>query len=121
MWLTVLLGAVLFGLYHIPNYQSTHDLEATLLQVISTTMHGMLFCAIYVKWGNLLGVIILHAAIDFSTMLESRLITGKSIADRTTVAKGNLKQILLSNSIFVIVAIIVMIHKKKAADSNVRS
>lgn len=121
MWLTVLIGAVFFGLYHLPNYQSSHDLEATLLQVIGTAMTGMLLCAIYVKWGNLLGVIILHSTIDFMTMSESGLIEGKSISDRINDGNGNLKQVLISHSIFVIAALVVMIHKKKATNSDVGS
>lgn len=116
MWLTVLLGALIFGMYHIPNYKWTHDLEATLLQLIATSMLGMLLCAIYVKWGNLLGVIILHAVFDFMTMSDAGLFEGKSIADRASGAVGNLRQTLISNSIFVIAALIVMIHKKKNAE-----
>lgn len=116
MWLTVLIGALLFGLYHLLNYRSTHNIKAVLLQVIGTSMMGMFLCAIYVKWGNLLGVIVLHTTHNFMVLSEQGLIEGKSIADRPSGPQGNLKQTLISNSIFVIAAIFVMIHKKKTVD-----
>lgn len=112
--ITVLIGGLLFGLYHFSNYFYSRDLEATLLQMLATTMMGMLLCAIYVKWGNLLGVILLHAALDFMTMSRYGLIAGMSIADdRTSGGRGDLKQTLISNSTFVIAAIVVMMHGKK--------
>lgn len=111
--ITVLIGGLCFGLYHFQNIIGTRDLHMTLLQVLATSMAGMLLCAIYVKWGNLLGLIILHASMDFMTMFGFGLIEGKSIADRNSGKSGDLKQTIISNSTFVIAAIIVMIHGKK--------
>lgn len=116
MVISVLIGAVCFGLYHFSNYLGNHDLEMTLQQMIATTLGGMLLCAIYVKWENLLGVIILHATFDFATLFQYGLIEGKSIADRRVRGSGDLKQLLISNSTFVIAAIIVMLHRKKKKD-----
>ena len=47
------------------------------------------------------------------TLSKYGLIAGKSIADRVSSTGGNLRQTIVSNSVFVIAAIIVMIHKKK--------
>ena len=113
MVISVMIGAVCFGLYHLSNYLGTYDLKATLHQVLATTLSGMLLCAIYVKWGNLLAVIILHAAFDFAALFEYGMIAGKSIADRHSRGAGDFKQILISNSTFIIAAVIVMVHKKK--------
>ncbi len=121
MVLSVVTGACIFGLYHLWNLRWTHDLKATLLQVLGTAMIGMLLCAVYVKWGNLLGVIILHAALDFMTLSEYGLFAGKSIADRSGEGGGELSQTIISNSIFVIAAIIVMLHKKKETKENERN
>ena len=111
--LSVALGAMIFGIYHFPNFFWNGNLEATLSQVLANTMFGLLMCAVYVKWGNLLGMIILHAALDFMTLSSYGLIAGKSIADITSRSGGNLRQTIISNSVFVIAAIVVMIHKKK--------
>jgi membrane protease YdiL (CAAX protease family) len=113
MVISVLIGAALFGLYHFPNYFGSRNLEATLQQMLATALSGLLLCAIYVKWGNLLALIILHAAFDFAMLFPYGMIEGKSIADRNTAAKGSFLQVLLSNSTFVIAAIIVMVHRKK--------
>lgn len=113
MVISVLIGAVCFGMYHFSNYFGNRDLEATLLQMLATALFGMLLCAIYVKWGNLSGVIILHAFFDFGSMFSHGMIEGKSIADRYSGGTGDFKQVLISNSTFIIAAIIVMLHKKK--------
>ncbi len=118
MVISVALGAVVFGLYHLPNYFWNKNLEATLLQVLGTTMFGLLMCAIYVKWGNLLGMIILHAVFDFMSMSQYGLIAGRSIADKASGSTAGLEQTLISNSVFVIAAIIVMIHKKARSASS---
>jgi len=111
--LSVILGALLFGLYHLPNYLGNGNLNATLLQVLANIMFGLLMCAVYVKWKNLLGMVILHAALDFMTLSQYALIDGRSIADRPAGTEGNLRQTIVSNSVFVIAAIVVIIHKKK--------
>ncbi len=118
MWITVLLGAVIFGAYHFANYFSGQPLRATLLQVLGTTMLGMLLCAVYVKWGNLLGVIILHATLDFMAISENALIEGVSISSAHSGDGGDIKNVLLSNGTFVIAAIIVMLHRKKKVRKN---
>ena len=113
MVLSVLIGACTFGLYHLWNLRWTHDLKATLLQVLGTAMIGMLLCAIYVKWGNLLAVILLHAVLDFMALSEYGLFAGKSIEDRVSGGGAGLQQTIISHSVFVIAAIVVMVHKKK--------
>ena len=111
--LSVVLGALFFGIYHFQNYFANGNIKATLIQVLANTMFGLLMCAIYVKWQNLLGMIILHAALDFMALSKYGLIAGKSIADTASSTGGNLRQTIVSNSVFVIAAIIVMINKKK--------
>jgi len=112
-WITVLLGALIFGLYHFGNYFSGQSLRATLLQVIATFMMGTLLCAVYVKWNNLLGVIILHAAIDFMAIAENALIVGSSIESAHSGDGGDIAMTLISNGTFMIAALVVMLHKKK--------
>ncbi len=116
--ISVLIGALVFGVSHFPNILGTHDIHATLLQVLATTMAGMLICAIYVKWGNLPGVIILHSVFDFAAMSRYGLIAGRYISDKNSRGGGDLKQTLINNSIFVFAAIIVMVHGKKKDVQN---
>ena len=46
------------------------------------------------------------------------MIEGKSIADRRVRGSGDFKQLLISNSTFVIAAIIVMLHRKKKEEQT---
>ncbi len=112
-WITVLTGSVIFGIYHFQNYFGGQSLRATLIQVMATTMIGMLLCAVYVKWGNLYAVIILHAALDFMAISEDALVEGASIANTHSGDGGDIKMSLISNGTFVLAALAVMLHKRK--------
>jgi len=114
MVLSVVISALLFGLYHLPNYFSGQGFRSTLMQMVGTAMMGMLFGAIYAKRKNLYGVAILHAMIDFFTLGDIGLFQGASMASvHTTANQSTWFWTLVSNGTFVIVAIIVMLPKKK--------
>jgi len=60
----VLLSSAVFGLSHFMNFIYGAPLAPTLMQVLTTALTGVLLCAIYIRSGNLLAVIVFHALID---------------------------------------------------------
>ena len=114
MAFSVILSAALFGLCHFSNVFSGQGLYNTALQMIGTFMMGLLFGAVYAKRGNLYGVMVLHAIIDFMTLCENGLLVGSSLADAHASSEpGSLFWTLVSNGTFAIAAIVIMLHKKK--------
>jgi membrane protease YdiL (CAAX protease family) len=114
MVLSVTLSAALFGLCHFSNVFSGQGLYNTVLQMIGAFMMGLLFGAVYAKRGNLYGVMVLHAIIDFMTLCENGLLAGNSLADANASSEpGSLFWTLVSNGTFAIAAIVIMLHKKK--------
>lgn len=62
----VILSSFIFGLGHLVNLiVSPNLLISTLSQVIYTTLHGILFAAIYLRCKNILSVVLLHAVYDW--------------------------------------------------------
>jgi len=110
IWLSVFLGGTFFGLSHITNILSGQSVEESIIQAICVSMTGMLLTAIYVRHKNIYAVAILHATLDFFTMLENGLLADYSIAPTAADIDfwPTLRQGLISQSIFLIVAVFVL-------------
>jgi membrane protease YdiL (CAAX protease family) len=61
----IVVGALLFGLFHLINL-ATQSLGATLLQVFTATVIGFLFGVLYDRTRNLIGASLAHSVADFS-------------------------------------------------------
>ncbi|MBK1811960.1 CPBP family intramembrane metalloprotease [Clostridium sp. YIM B02505] len=62
----VILSSFIFGLGHLVNLiVSPNLLISTLSQIIYTTLHGILFAAIYLRCKNIWSVVFLHAVYDW--------------------------------------------------------
>lgn len=82
--LAVFLPAFLFGLVHLINLLGSQALNETLFQVLYATAIGVLFGAAYARTHNLIGLILLHALVDFIPGLKAMLFH-PPIAPVTTV------------------------------------
>lgn len=85
-FLTVLLCAVVFGLFHLVNLITGQALETTFSQVLQAGSMGFLYAALRLRLGSIWPLIFLHGFWDFSvtTMQQSMQITGFD----TTAASG---------------------------------
>lgn len=62
----VILSSFIFGLGHLVNLIASPNLIfSTLSQIIYTTLHGILFAAIYLRCKNIWSVVLLHAVYDW--------------------------------------------------------
>jgi membrane protease YdiL (CAAX protease family) len=61
----IVIGALLFGLFHLINL-GTQSLGATLLQVVTATVIGLVFGVLYDRTRNLIGASVAHGVADLS-------------------------------------------------------
>lgn len=114
VWFSVILSGILFGFVHIINIFSGQSVEQTVIQMISVSMTGMLFAAIYIRHKNIFAPAILHAVLDFFTMFEKGFFENNTIAFNSTDIDFwvSLRQSLMSQSLFLIVAIFILRPRK---------
>ncbi|MBR6160033.1 MAG: CPBP family intramembrane metalloprotease [Lachnospiraceae bacterium] len=67
------LSSIVFGLVHLGNIVAGADMFSTLVQSVFAIGIGMLFCAVYLRTGNLWPTVIAHTAIDFVELCRGDL------------------------------------------------
>ena len=65
LYLIFWLSSIVFGLVHLGNIAFGAEMFSTLVQSVFAIGIGMLFCAIFLRTGNLWPAVIAHTAIDF--------------------------------------------------------
>ena len=79
VWVTVTIGAVIFGLSHIPNLFFGMEPLAVLTQVIYATVAGLLFGAVYLRSGSLWALVLVHTLTDTVALAQSTFL--RNISD----------------------------------------
>ncbi len=88
------LSSVFFGLIHIFNALAGGDLFSCVLQALYAVGVGMLFCAVYLRTGNIMPTILAHMSVDFMEFIRADLsetggiMTGMGVGDWITIAAG---------------------------------
>ena len=67
----VIVSSVTFGMGHILNLFTRHELIATLIQVVFAVAMGFVFTLVFYKSGSLLPGILAHSFIDVTSVLAS--------------------------------------------------
>ena len=83
VWKAVVLSGVIFGSAHLTNLLGAQP-QGVLVQAAVTSVLGMLFAAIYYRTGNLWVTVLLHALMDFASLLPTGLFmsgTGDAVAE----------------------------------------
>lgn len=70
---TVLFTSAIFGLIHAFNLVAGADPKSTALQVFTSFCTGIIFCAVYLRTGNLLVTIIIHTLHDIVSMTDTSM------------------------------------------------
>ena len=76
---SVLLSGCIFGVMHLFNVLSGQSLEESIIQMIATSMLGILLSAIYIKHKSVYGVAFLHATLNFMTMFARGFWEGNTL------------------------------------------
>lgn len=119
----VAISSILFGCSHITNIFAGQPIDETLVQVIVVSLTSVLLSAIYAKHRNVYGVAVLHALLDMVAMCDIGVFGGSLL---TSNWEGigfweMLGQSLMSQSIFIIIALFVFhpgVIKKIAARNS---
>ena len=69
----IVLGGVLFGLMHFINMASGVKFSSAIIQVISASLLGILFCTVYASTRNFWVVAIFHTVVDLGALLSTGL------------------------------------------------
>ncbi len=79
IWKSIIISSLLFGLMHVFNVFSGAGLSATLLQVVYTTLTGMMWAAVLILTKNIWIVVSLHTLYNMSGLFFPTLgqVTGQ--------------------------------------------
>lgn len=81
IWITAIVGAIIFGLMHSTNIFFGMDPGAVVTQVISSTFFGLLLGAVYLRSGSLWALIVIHTVTDLLSLSASTFLNVDTIAD----------------------------------------
>lgn len=70
VWYSIIISGLIFGILHLANVYSNHDLVGTIIQVMNAAAGGVMYGLIYYKTRNIWSVVVLHALWDFSLFLN---------------------------------------------------
>lgn len=79
IFLSLILSSILFGCIHFGNLLVGAPLGSVFIQVISASILGIYFGAIYLRSGNLYVVIFLHALFDAAQLMTSGIFTSSTL------------------------------------------
>ena len=71
LWITALSSGVMFASIHLTNVFHGVSFSGMLMQTSSAIIGGVLFCAIYLRSGSILGMALLHSLNDLFPMINS--------------------------------------------------
>lgn len=75
LWKSIIMSAIIFGLIHIPNLFFMEPLTV-VVQVINAMSAGILFAVIFIKCKNIWAGIIVHAIVDWCSLMVGNCFTG---------------------------------------------
>lgn len=118
--LTILVGAFIFSVFHLTNLLRGQSVRNTVLQMISVFCMAVFVNTIYVRYRNLYAAILLHMALDFMTLFEFGMISGRTIEE--TFTNGNestLSSFIMANSSYIVAAVIIfLVTNRKGGKKN---
>lgn len=119
--LTILVGASIFSIFHLSNLLRGQSVRNTVLQMISVFCMAVFVNTIYVRYRNLYAAILLHMVLDFMTLFEFGMISGKTIGETFTNDKGStLSSFIMANSSYIVAAVIIfLVTNRKGGKKNV--
>ncbi|MBR6548771.1 MAG: CPBP family intramembrane metalloprotease [Clostridia bacterium] len=71
IWLTVLVSSAAFGSVHLFNYFAGVNFGTACLQSLVGMAAGAMFCAVYLRGGNVFAIMLIHSLVDFSGLFQS--------------------------------------------------
>ena len=86
VWITAIIGAVIFGIMHVSNIFSGVNPMSVVVQIISATFAGLLFSAIYLRSGSLWALILIHTLTDMASLSKSTFLDSTLDQDLNSIS-----------------------------------
>jgi len=108
---SVLVTSLYFGFFHALNSLVGAALSSTVFQVFYASCLAVLFAAVFLRTGSILGPILMHTLIDFTSFLFMDMTAGGVITDELTI--GFPFFFTIAGSFVVLVAGIYMLRRDR--------
>ena len=112
IWKATVLSGVLFGAVHVVNLIGSAPLGVVVQMTVASVL-GMLLAAIYFRTGNLWVTIIIHAYMDYASLLNTGLFVGSSAGDSVADAISNYSLVNLAPVLTYGIPVLFLLRKKK--------
>lgn len=109
IYVSIAISSIIFGIAHITNIFSGVSIKSSFIQAVGATVLGALLSAIYLRTKNIWVVVILHALMDFSSLIGSGLFGTNSLASEI----NNYSYIKFIGLLIYLVPLLVLLRKKK--------
>ncbi|WP_102400738.1 CPBP family intramembrane glutamic endopeptidase [Haloimpatiens massiliensis] len=109
IYASIAISSVIFGAAHMTNIFSGVSIKSSFIQAVGATVIGALLAAIYLRTRNIWVVVILHAFMDFSSLIGSGLFGTNSITNQI----NRYSYINFISYIIYLIPILVLLRKKK--------
>ena len=81
IWLTAILGGLIFGVAHLQNLFAGMEPYAVFAQVITASISGIFYSAIYLRSGSLWALIFIHSFTDTASLSKTVFFAGLTDVD----------------------------------------
>ncbi|MBR4224927.1 MAG: CPBP family intramembrane metalloprotease, partial [Oscillospiraceae bacterium] len=97
----IVLSSAVFALIHMLNALNGQDLFFTVMQCINAFFMGCLMCALFMRSGNLIPGMIMHALYDFGQFMFVTLINeGGTVADGAFMSTSDIIQLVIMDVVY---------------------
>lgn len=114
IYASIAVSSIIFGLAHISNIISGVSIKSSLIQAVGAMVLGVLLSAIYLRTKNIWVVAILHAFMDFSSLIGSGLFGTNSLAG--VINNYDNSYIKFIGYFIYLVPVLILLRKKKLSE-----
>ncbi|MCI5620470.1 MAG: CPBP family intramembrane metalloprotease [Lachnospiraceae bacterium] len=109
VWGAVLISSLIFGLAHFVNLLAGAGLESVCVQVIQAAVIGVILAAIYLRSNNIWITIILHALVDWASLMAMGIFGQGDLVD----GLGQISRMNLISVPILLIPCFVLMRKNK--------
>ena len=110
----MIITSAVFGLIHLVNLATGSPLVMVIPQVINAGVIGMLLCAVYLRSGNLIPVMLLHMLIDFGKFMFVDMVKeGGGVSAAITLSSADWISLAVSMIVYLGIALYLVRPSKR--------
>ncbi|WP_035294366.1 CPBP family intramembrane glutamic endopeptidase [Clostridium sp. KNHs214] len=109
IYASIIISSVIFGAAHMTNVFSGVSIKSSFIQAVGAAVLGALIATIYLRTRNIWVVVILHAFMDFSSLIGSGLFGTNSVINQI----NSYSYVNFISYIIYLIPILVLLRKEK--------